>query len=170
MKTKKLVQAALLVALSIVMTRLFPTSYAVALFGLSPLTVRFAFGLIPIYLASVKLGWGYGACVAALADLIGYLINPMGGAYMPVMTLVAALGGAICGWIVWKKGSLWRIALGIFAASTITALLNTYCLQWLYDMDFALMIWPRLISAALMSVIYIAAVYALNRLFHRIGE
>lgn len=170
MKTKKLVQAALLTALSIVMTRLLPTSYAVALFGMSPLTVRFAFGLIPIYLASVKLGWGYGACVAALADLIGYLINPMGGAYMPVMTLVAAFGGAICGLIVWKKSSLWRIGLGIFGASMITTVLNTFCLQWLYGTDFSLMIWPRLISAALMSVIYIAAVYGLNRVFNRIGE
>ncbi len=169
MRTKKIVQAALLVALSVVMTRMLPTSYAVALFGLSPLTVRFAFGLIPIYLAAVRLGFGYGACVAALADVIGYLINPMGGTYMPVMTLVAALGGAICGLIAWNSGRLWRIALGIFGASMIATFLNTFCLQWLYGMDFGLLIWPRLISAAVMSVIYIAAVYGLNRLFNRIG-
>ncbi len=169
MRTKKIVQAALLVALSVVMTRMLPTSYAVALFGLSPLTVRFAFGLIPIYLAAVRLGFGYGACVAALADVIGYLINPMGGAYMPVMTMVAALGGALCGLITWKSGRLWRIALGILGASLVTAFLNTFCLQWLYDMDFGLLIWPRLISAAVMSVIYMAAVYGLNRLFDRIG-
>ncbi len=169
MRTKKLVQAALFIALSVVMTRLFPTSYAVMLFGLSPLTVRFAFGLIPIYLASVRLGWGYGACVAALADVIGYLINPMGGAYMPIMTLVAALGGAICGLIAQKQAKIWGIGLGILLAGLITALLNTFCLQWLYGMEFALMIWPRLISAALMSVIYIAVVYGLNKLFDRIG-
>lgn len=169
MKTKKLVQAALMVALSVVMTRLLPTSYAVALFGLSPLTVRFAFGLIPIYLAAVRLGWGYGAAVAALADVVGYLINPMGGAYMPVMTLVAALGGAICGWIAWRKESVCRISLGVLGASLVTAVLNTFCLQWLYQMDFALMIWPRVISAGVMSVVYIAAVYGLCRLFDRIG-
>ncbi len=169
MRTKKIVQAALLVALSVVMTRMLPTSYAVALFGMSPLTVRFAFGLIPIYLAAVRLGVGYGACVAALADVIGYLINPMGGAYMPVMTMVAALGGAICGLIAWKSERLWRIALGILMASLVTAFLNTFCLQWLYGMDFGLLIWPRLISAAVMSVIYMAAVYGLNRLFDRIG-
>ena len=107
--------------------------------------------------------------MAALADIIGYLINPMGGAYMPVMTLVAALGGAVCGLIAGKSGALWRIALSIFTASLMAAFLNTFCLQWLYGMDFAMMIWPRLISAAVMSVIYIAAVYGLNRLFDRIG-
>ena len=168
MSTKKLVQAALLTALSVVMTRLLPTSYVVAVFGLSPLTVRFAFGLIPIYFASIHLGWGYGACVAALADVIGYLINPMGGAFMPVMTLVAALGGAICGLVAMKKTSLWRVALSVFSAGLITAFLNTFCLQWLYSMSFEQLILPRMISAALMSLFYTAVVYLLCRIFKKL--
>ena len=169
--TKKIVRTALLTALSVVMTRLLPASAVVVLFGLSPLTVRFSFGLIPIYLCALEFGAPYGGVCAGMADLIGYFINPLGGAYMPLMTLTAALGGALCGLITKRgKNPWWRVCLGIAGATLITAFLNTFLLEWMYGTPFAVLIWPRLISSALMCLIYCPVVILLDGVIRKIDK
>ena len=77
----KLILSAVMIALSIAMTRMLPQEMVLALFGQTPLTVRLGLGLIPIYFASMALGPGWGAAVGGLADLLGYFVNPFGGAF-----------------------------------------------------------------------------------------
>ena len=159
---KKMVRTAVLTALAVVLTRCLPTSAAVALFGLSPLTVRFSFGLIAVYLCALVCG----AACAALADFIGYLINPMGGAYFFPMTLTAALGGGLCGLIAGKKGAIWRSFVAIPAAALLTNFLNTFLIAMLYDLDPWKILPARLASAAIMSVVYLIVI-PLRRLIEK---
>ena len=93
----KLILSAVMIALSIAMTRMLPQEMVLALFGQTPLTVRLGLGLIPIYFASMALGPGWGAAVGGLADLLGYFVNPFGGAFFLPITLAAALTAAIPG-------------------------------------------------------------------------
>jgi ECF transporter S component (folate family) len=87
----KMTLCASLVVLSIVLSRFA--------FIRLPLTgeSRYSLGWIPIYLSGFLLGPLWGAACGALADGIGYLINPLGGAYFPGFTVSSALAGFLPG-------------------------------------------------------------------------
>jgi ECF transporter S component (folate family) len=100
MTTSVLVKAGLLAGLSIVFTRVF--SFMIPLAGLPAL--RIGFGSLPITLAGILFGPLVGGAVGTVADLIGFLINPMGGAYFPGFTLSSALNGVIPGLVfAWMR-------------------------------------------------------------------
>ena len=63
-------------------------------------------GLGPIFfmMPSILFGPVYGAIVAALADLLGFVLRPS-GAYLPLITLAVALGGFL-------RGGLWLLLRG----------------------------------------------------------
>lgn len=90
LKVKTIVSIALLVALSIILTRFFSISMP---------TLRIGFGEIPIMLAGMFFGPIAGAITGSLADFIGFMINPLGPSYFPGFTISAALRGALFGWI-----------------------------------------------------------------------
>ncbi len=85
-----LVITALLIAISIILTRFFSISMP---------TLRIGFGDVPVILGGMFFGPLVGAVTGALSDFIGYLINPMGGTYFPGFTVSAALRGAIPGFL-----------------------------------------------------------------------
>jgi len=93
MTTSVLVKAGLLAGLSIVLTRAF--SFMIPLAGLPAL--RIGFGSLPVIIAGILFGPLVGGAVGVVADLIGFMINPMGGAYFPGFTVSAALNGVIPG-------------------------------------------------------------------------
>lgn len=90
--TKHLVAASLLTAISIILTRVFSIMIPIA--GVQAL--RIGFGGIPIMIAGILFGPIVGALTGVTADLVGFMINPM-GAYFPGFTLTAALSGFIPG-------------------------------------------------------------------------
>ena len=83
-KTRTLVYMAFLVALNIVLSRLL--SMRISIGGVEG--IRIGLGGLPIILAGIGLGPWQGGIVGAVADIIGYMINPM-GAYAPHFTLSA---------------------------------------------------------------------------------
>lgn len=91
--TSVLVKAALLAAVSIILTRFF--SYMIPIGGLPAL--RIGFGNIPLIIAGMMLGPVVGGVVGVISDLVGFMINPMGGMFFPGFTLTAALYGIISG-------------------------------------------------------------------------
>ena len=92
MSTSSLVKAALLAAISIVLTRVF--SLMVPLGGLPAL--RVGFGSIPVMLSGMLFGPAIGGVTGVISDLLGYMMNPQGG-FFPGFTLSAALFGIIPG-------------------------------------------------------------------------
>lgn len=71
----------------------------IPLFGQNGMRV----GLSGVFSVMPALLFGpiYGAVIAGLADVLGFLIRPT-GVYLPLMTLLAALGGLM-------RGGLWRV-------------------------------------------------------------
>lgn len=89
-----LVQCALLLAVSLVF-RYFSQMIPIAGVGSMRISVSVFFTKIPALL----FGPIYGGTVGALADFLGWVIRPDEGAYIFPMTLTAALGGIIAGFV-----------------------------------------------------------------------
>jgi riboflavin transporter len=91
--TYKIVVSGLLIAISIVLTRLFSFTFPVLNFPASRLSI----GFVPIILAGILLGPVWGIAVGALADAIGFVISSAGQSlpYSPLITVVSALVGLL---------------------------------------------------------------------------
>lgn len=95
LSTKNVVSAGMLIAISVILTRFF--SLMIPLVGLPAL--RIGFGDIPVIISGMLFGPIVGGLTGIVSDLLGYVINPMGGAYFIGFTLSAALRGVIPGLI-----------------------------------------------------------------------
>jgi len=58
---------------------------------------RISFGFVPMSMAGIMFGPVYSCVVAALADLLGAILFPTGGAFWPGFTVVAACSGLAYG-------------------------------------------------------------------------
>jgi len=125
---KKMIVAAFLIALSIVLTRML---------SITTPFFRIGFGSVPIMIAGIVLGPQTGFLVGAVADLVGFVISPT-GSFMPGFTLTSALTGAIPGilWKVtatrkqpWERKQIWVVAV-LFVAGISASLLRAGSLRW----------------------------------------
>jgi len=153
-RTRKMVYAAFLIALSIVFTRVL--SIRIPFMGVEG--IRIGFGGLPIVFAGIALGPVAGAVVGGLADLIGYFINPM-GPFMPHFTLTSLLTGLIPGLMVCYlfrgKKTFTTLLITIGVTQLITAIVMVpYFMQTLFGVPYAVSLPPRLISQAFMIPIY----------------
>lgn len=106
-------------------------SFYIPMFGQNGISIGISgiFSIMP----SLLFGPVYGAVVSGLTDLLGYLLKPM-GAYLPLMTLVAALGGFLRGalWRVLQNRDSRKMRIVIIIGSTILLLVgisNVLCLS-----------------------------------------
>lgn len=92
LRLRRLIVSALLLAIALVFKTFF--SFYIPLFGQNGMSIGVSgiFSMIPSFL----FGPWYGAAVSGLSDLLGYLLKPT-GAYIPLLTLTAALGGFLRG-------------------------------------------------------------------------
>ncbi|MFZ7102392.1 MAG: folate family ECF transporter S component [Peptococcaceae bacterium] len=141
---KNLVEGALLIALSVILTRFF--SIKVSFGGVDG--VRIGIGTLPIILAGLRSGIFQGARVGALADIIGYFLSP-GGAYMPHFTLTSALNGILPPVLIGKKEKLnpYRITIAVVLTQLVISMfLVPYFLNILFGIPYQVIFLPRLIS------------------------
>ena len=107
---KAMVTCALLTAISVVLARfLIPTPNEVT---------RFSLEAVPIFLAGMLFGPLPGALTGFAADFIGCLFSPFG--YNPIFCLPPILYGVWAGIMrryVWRKPTLWRVAVAVFPAA-----------------------------------------------------
>lgn len=107
----KLTVSALCLALALVLRML---SVMVPLAGVAGM--RVSLGGIFATLPALLFGPLYGAIVAGCADGLGYLLKPE-GAFLPLLTVTAVLGGALRGWL-WM-GLKRVLSKGLVKASVI---------------------------------------------------
>jgi ECF transporter S component (folate family) len=168
---KRMINAAFLIAISIVLTRLL---------SITTPFFRIGFGSIPIMIAGIVLGPKYGFAVGGIADIVGFMMNPM-GSFMPGFTLTAAMTGAIPGWI-WsmteqrkERGfskTLW-IIVGIFCAGLVASIFRVGSLRWEGNQLFVGEIsisFVYILCAAGIGVVLVAATYFQNQRGNRNGS
>ncbi|MDD2434564.1 MAG: folate family ECF transporter S component [Bacilli bacterium] len=100
-KTQIITISAFLSALSVVLTRF--CSILVPVGGVPSLSLEL--GGVPIVMGGIILGPIWGGIIGFVADVVGFLINPRGGAYFFGFTLNSILTGVIPGliFILFKK-------------------------------------------------------------------
>ena len=89
----KLSSSAVLMALSIILSRIAGLSFYIPIGGVN--SVKVGLGSLPLVICLLINGPFYGMVSSAGADLIGALAFPTGGAYYPGFTIDAALLGLI---------------------------------------------------------------------------
>lgn len=158
--TRDVVISGLLIALSIVLTRIFSSQMPIA--GVP--AMRLSVGFLPIILSGIISGplWGFG--VGAIADVIGFVVFPS-GTYFPLITLNSALVGLIPGLITWFTGKMpnWaKVSLSVIATQVIcSAFLQTYFLSMLMGKAFEVLFWLRAVVALIMIPVYYLLTYAI---------
>lgn len=153
--TKKIAYLSFLIALTVILTRVLSIRIPVA--GVEG--VRIGFGALPIIFAGIAFGPLAGAIVGALGDLLGYFINPM-GAYMPHFTFTSLLTGFIPGFMIFyvlkRCRTLPVILIAISVGQVISSLiLVPYFINNLFEVPFALLMPPRVLSQLINVPIYV---------------
>jgi len=153
---RRIVMGALLVALGVVLGGML----SIPGFLLGGYSVKIGLGTLPIILAGVLYGPGWGAIVGIAVDVLQALIFPK-GAYIPFFTIVSALFGLIPGFFFWKKKafSFLRLLLAIACGQLIGSVIcNTALLMILYGYPFEIII-ARIINQIVMIPLYTVLVY-----------
>ncbi len=160
--TRKLVFLALFIALEVVLTRFLSIQTPI---------VRIGFTFLPIALSSMMFGPWFGGIAAALADILGMMIFPAGGAYFPGFTLTAFLTGSIYGIFLYRKPkNLLRISMAVIVISVIINLgLDTLWLWMITGKAIMVLLPARVIKCLIMIPIQIPMIhvvwhYTLGRL------
>lgn len=153
-RTRTMVYMAFLIALSIVLTRLF--SLRIPIGGIEG--IRIGLGALPMIFAGIAFGPVYGGIVGAVSDLIGFFINPLGG-YVPHFTLTAFLTGFIPGavihFMVKSTNKYWPILGAIIIGEVSTSvILVPFFLQRLFGIPLATTVIPNMVAVAIQAPFY----------------
>ncbi len=152
-RTRSLVFGGILIAASVVLTRF--ASIRVNFGAVEG--VRIGFGSFPIIFAGFCFGPLIGALVGAFSDVLGYILSPGGGPYMPHFTLSSALYGIIPGLFAMLTcfSERSRILGGILISQLFVGfLLTPFFLATLFGIPWRFLIIPRLVGIPIQIVAY----------------
>jgi len=145
--TKVLTHCAILIALGVVVARLFslaPNEFS-----------RFSIESIPIFLSGLLFGPVAGAMVGFATDFIGCLFSPWG--FNPLFCLppiLYGISGGIFRHFLARKMSLWRIALSLLPAAALGSVLwQSFALDFVYGSGFLVLLGSRGIQFAVVLVL-----------------
>ncbi|WMJ84189.1 folate family ECF transporter S component [Oscillospiraceae bacterium LTW-04] len=138
----KIANIALLIALEIVLSRFLSISTPI---------VKISFSFVPLSMLAMLYGPFYAAAGAAIADIIGVALFPL-GAYFPGYTLTAALTGLTYGLLLYQKPKSWgRIVLAVLIVGLVLNLgLNTVWIQMTTGKAYMALLVPRIVKSLTM--------------------
>ncbi len=158
--TKRLSLLAMFIALQIVLSKFLRLQLTDS--------IRLSIDSVPILLAGMWFGPLAGGLVGALADMLGTVLFPTGGAYFPPLTIAFFLIGLCAGFlakIVKFKQPLLRAALIVIPAELIGSMLfKSAALSWLIGIPFAGMLATRVLPVAVVMIADTLLVALLDRL------
>lgn len=125
--------------------------------------MKFGFSFLAVAFAARRCGLLGGAIVGGLSDAVGALLFPI-GPYYPLISLVAALNGAVFGLFL-RRG---QAARQVLPAVLITQIggslgLNTLFISWLYSAPYLPLLATRALQTAVMIPIELAVLLLLGR-------
>jgi len=135
---RKLTLSAILIALSVVLTRFGSFYLPGANF------IRIGFGSIPIIIASLVVGPIWGGLVGAGADLIGSLAFPV-GPYFFGYTIDAALQGILPFFVMFffKGKTKYQHLLSIILITIFIAIISAFTFRYSSYRSYKLLLWLR---------------------------
>ena len=157
--TKTLATLGVLLAAEIVLSRFL---------SIAAWNVKIGFSFVPIVLAAMRYGALPAALVAALGDLLGALLFPI-GPYFPGFTLTAFLTGLTFGLLLRRQPNVRNTLLAVGVVQFVLGLLlNTYWIHVLYDSPFVPLLATRAAQSALLGVVQFVTIRVLAKLAGRL--
>jgi ECF transporter S component (folate family) len=151
--SKYITLTSIFIALSIVLSRIL--SIRVSIGGVEG--IRIGFGDFPLMLSGILFGPFWGGLAGISADIIGYIISPM-GPYMPHFTLTSALKGIIPGllflWLFRENKNFLYLFLTFLITKIIVSFLIVIFIHVLFNLPYLTLIPPRLIALLIEVPIY----------------
>ena len=111
----------------------------------------------PIILSGILFGPAVGAAVGIVSDMVSYFLSTQSFAISPIVTLGAALVGAVSGtvsnYVIKKRGAL-RVIISTLAAHVVGSLIvKTFGIYTYYSMSYGMLLLYRIPTyAAIISV------------------
>lgn len=149
-KTREILFLSLFIALEVILTRFLSIQTPI---------VRIGFTFLPIALSAIMFGPMLSGISAALADIIGMMLFPM-GTYFPGFTLTAFLSGAIYGGFLYNKNlNVFRISVAVIIISIFINLgLDTIWIWMLTGKGIMALLPARMIKCMVMIPIQIITI------------
>lgn len=139
--THRLVIMALLVAITVILSRFL---------SISTWNLKIGFAFLPVALAGILLGPISAAVVAALADFVGAILFPIAG-FFPGFTFTAFLTGLLFGLFLHKKASMKNIILASLTTQIFgSLLLNSYWISVISGTPFMALMPARVLQTCVM--------------------
>ena len=109
---------------------------------------RVTFENFPIILSGILFGPAVGAAVGIVSDMVSYFLSTQSFAISPIVTLGAALVGAVSGivsnYIIKKRGTL-RVVISTLAAHVVGSLIvKTFGIYAYYSMTYGMLLLYRI--------------------------
>ncbi len=142
LNTKKLAISAMLITLDVLFTRMLAINTPI---------MKIGFGFAAVACAAMLYGPLWAMLTAALGDLAGALIFPV-GAFFPGFTFTAAVTGLIFGLCLHKhQGGIWRpvLASGL-NCFLVTLVANTALIAYISGNDFTVLFVTRIVQFFIM--------------------
>lgn len=123
--------------------------------------------------AGMILGPVPAMLICGLGDILGFLLNPGGGAYFFGFTLSAMLGGLIYGICFYKRDKKYFLFWTILAVFLITLfvniILNTYWLSVMYNKAYQMFALARIIKNLAVFPLHVIIIFAVFMLTEKTG-
>ncbi len=131
--------------------------------------IKFNISFISVYVGAALYGPISGGVIAAMADIISFLMNPT-GAFMPMFTLMEFVNGVLFGLLLYKADNRKRPLTKVLVLALICTLLQfcvnmfwrTYELSSLYKSPFRAMFATRLPGNVAMVICKVAVIMLLE--------
>lgn len=157
--TRTMVTLAILVAMEIVLSRFL---------SINAWNIKIGFNFVPVVIAAMLYGPIGGAVVAALGDLLGALLFPI-GAFFPGFTLTACLTGLVFGFFLHKSQTLPRIGGAVLINQGILSLcLNTLWISILYGSPYGPLFITRIVQTLILIAVQGVTIYAIAKVMPRL--
>lgn len=159
--TRMLVNVALLIALNVVFARLI---------SISTWSFRISFTFVTVFLTAYLYGPVVSVTVAALGDLIGALLFPV-GAFNPAFTITAALTGLVYGIFLYNNNNFMKAMLAVILNQLVVSMLvNTYFISAIYNISFIKLLATRGPQSFVMLVVEFITIRLMERFLPKLKE
>ncbi len=159
LKTRDITKLGLLIALSVVFSRMLS-------FQLTE-TIKLSTTFIVIAITGATFGPFYGAIAAAIADVVGIILFPSPYGIFWGFTLSAFVDGAIYGLLLYRRPIKFYSIIAAVVVSTVVVSygLNTYWLTITMNSPFLVIIQPRIMKSLVMVPIQIALLIPIMKIY-----
>lgn len=125
--------------------------------------LKIGFSFVPIVVAAILYGPITAGLVAAIGDVFGAILFPV-GAFFPGFTLTAFLTGIVFGLFLKKNQSVKNVVGSVLVAQLIISqCINTYWISFLYGSPYSVLFATRIYQTLAMSVVQIACILLLAK-------